>query len=48
MQARENANRDAHIHLSNAGVPRRNRNGNKLGLRKREKLANETEVVLVR
>jgi len=38
-QGKKNKDRDAHINLSNSGVPRRNKNGNKLGLRKRRLLA---------
>lgn len=34
-QGRKNVDRDEHINMSNQDLPRRNKNGNKLGLRKR-------------
>jgi len=38
-QAKKNLDRDARIEMSNAGVPRRNAAGNKLGLKKRREYA---------
>lgn len=41
-QFTKNQDRDSHIEMSNAGLPRRNKVGNKLGLRKRRLLYENT------